>query len=671
MRSSRIIWMLFCFPTFLLAHGTKFSYPVRDFENHSPPILTEHLSIPENLENQDSSLIRRTPTSQLNNYTVGMKVLVLSAGQQEDPGLDLVLEMLTSLHIPFDHVQLTREGVIDSHFSLGLEISPEIGRYQGIITTVGDLPVMDSEGKWVPALPLREQEKLDHYRQKFGVRMVEVVAFPSLSRGVRLAESPSSSDVIVSLSSSVDRKSSALTLHKALLKYSWIYPIEVVDKDAVTPILVNHNTQSPLATIYKKDNLETLSFFYSQSPLFEVSLAMSNFWIPWLTRGIFQGKRRINISLQVDDIFPSSFLWDPKTSSNPEKGDRRYRSTKEDIEHNVKWMRMLKNKFDLDLKLEIAFNGEGYFEFGGEKDEAHQTWIREKDKFYWVSHTFTHDNLDRVSYDKAEFEILENIKVANQILGGVSANNYSTRSMVSPEISGLFNPDVLRALYDNGFRYVIGDNSRPRLKPRTSVVGRYTTREMNGFPGLYIIPRHVNEIFWDVSTPEELASEYNLMYRDHWGRDLSALEIINLASDRILANTLRFDQASYMFHAPNMHKFPWESRSVSLIELWLEKYLAKFRQYLSLPFTNLKMEDLAEQYMASEKLSKCSFEGFLAYSNHKPRFILGNSEGTCTVPVTLPFRPRQFPGKHEVYGPDHTIYLELTPNKPIQVKLGD
>lgn len=47
-------------------------------------------------------------------------------------------------------------------------------------------------------------------------------------------------------------------------------------------------------------------------------------------------------------------------------------------------------------------------------------------------------------------------------------------------------------MWDTGIKYVVGDNSRPELVPKTSLYHGITTTEAeHGFPGMYIIPRQV------------------------------------------------------------------------------------------------------------------------------------------------------------------------------------
>jgi len=61
--------------------------------------------------------------------------------------------------------------------------------------------------------------------------------------------------------------------------------------------------------------------------------------------------------------------------------------------------------------------------------------------------------------------------------------------MVTPAISGLFNGEALKALWDVGIRYVDGDNTVDALIPPNLWYGIITTQDVHGFPGMFITPR--------------------------------------------------------------------------------------------------------------------------------------------------------------------------------------
>ena len=46
-------------------------------------------------------------------------------------------------------------------------------------------------------------------------------------------------------------------------------------------------------------------------------------------------------------------------------------------------------------------------------------------------------------------------------------------------------------------------------------------------PGVFVIPRRANNLFFNVATPAEWAAEYNCHYNSYWGRNLTDKGITN------------------------------------------------------------------------------------------------------------------------------------------------
>jgi hypothetical protein len=85
-----------------------------------------------------------------------------------------------------------------------------------------------------------------------------------------------------------------------------------------------------------------------------------------------------------------------------------------------------------------------------------------RDAFAHISHTFTHEGLNNATYSDTNKEITFNIAWLNQT-GISSGNKFSPHGLIPPAITGLHNGDAIKALMDNGIKYVVGDSSRPPL----------------------------------------------------------------------------------------------------------------------------------------------------------------------------------------------------------------
>lgn len=86
-----------------------------------------------------------------------------------------------------------------------------------------------------------------------------------------------------------------------------------------------------------------------------------------------------------------------------------------------------------------------------------------RDAFGLVSHTFTHLELNNVTYADATREISFNLLYA-ELMNFTSAAKFSGSGLIPPAITGLHNGDVLRAWSDNGLWNAIGDNTRLPLR---------------------------------------------------------------------------------------------------------------------------------------------------------------------------------------------------------------
>lgn len=120
-----------------------------------------------------------------------------------------------------------------------------------------------------------------------------------------------------------------------------------------------------------------------------------------------------------------------------------------------------------------------------------------RDAFAFVSHTFTHEDLDNATFSDCWNEVTFNQQHAAHI-GLADALRWSPNGLIPPAITGLHNGDALNAFYQNGIYHVVGDNTRPALRnptnfhwPLISTVGN------NGFAGIEIMGRWATFIFWD------------------------------------------------------------------------------------------------------------------------------------------------------------------------------
>ena len=142
------------------------------------------------------------------------------------------------------------------------------------------------------------------------------------------------------------------------------------------------------------------------------------------------------------------------------------------------------------MRLELAFNGEGASGIYS-PDTLTPAVVASRGAFNWVSHTYTHQNLDSVTYTVARRELVRNDRAATLL--GLSP--YQKDALVQPDISGLSNPQFLQAAKDFGIKYLISDTSRPGGANPSPNAGFYTASQ----PSILVVPRRPTNLFYNLA----------------------------------------------------------------------------------------------------------------------------------------------------------------------------
>jgi hypothetical protein len=286
-----------------------------------------------------------------------------------------------------------------------------------------------------------------------------------------------------------------------------------------------------------------------------------------------------------------------------------------------------------------------------------------RDQFIWESHTWTHPYLDNYTYEQVMEEWTLNDDTSHQLFGsGSLANirNFCYNSVITPSITGLFNGEALRAMYDFGIRHVVGDNSRPELVPTDSLYhGIHTTEEVNGFNGMYIVPRQATNIYYDGSLPEHITEQYNYRYEATQGA-LTFDQIVDREVTAALNLLLSLRHDPYMFHQANLRFFDYEGKHASLLSFWTDAVVDALLKYISLPVISRKHDDLAQVWLAREARDACGFAGFLRieHASNAVVSMVAQSTGTCSFGIS---GVKSSSAKYETYGSEETIWVDLTP----------
>lgn len=306
--------------------------------------------------------------------------------------------------------------------------------------------------------------------------------------------------------------------------------------------------------------------------------------INWVSGGLFLGERHIFLSPQVDDVFLDAHIWEEGTAcgADTEQNNAFYRMRADDLQAVIDWQTTRRGQpTTAGFRFDFAFNGEGTTGIY-QPDTLTPMAVEHQALFKWINHTFTHANLDEVSYAEALDEIEQNNQTALQF--GLSA--YTRRNLVTPDVSGLENPAAMQAAFDAGVRNVVTDASRTGYDNPAPNVGIYNPHQ----PSILMIPRHANNLFYNVTNPAQWTEEYNCLYRTFWGRDLAYDEILENESAVLLRFMLTGDMDPLMFHETNLRAY---DGSRTLLSDLLDRVLGEYNALFSLPVLSPTMNNLA------------------------------------------------------------------------------
>jgi Bacterial Ig-like domain (group 2)/Abnormal spindle-like microcephaly-assoc'd, ASPM-SPD-2-Hydin len=235
--------------------------------------------------------------------------------------------------------------------------------------------------------------------------------------------------------------------------------------------------------------------------------------------------------------------------------------------------------------------------------------------FHWISHTYDHPSTlnglcqttpggcaNSISPanttdqgDDIELEILTNNYVAsasggvnldtlnNPCTGGGSVGycdtvaqltftDFNPENIVTPGVTGLNDPDDPGYLYGYGIRYAVSDtsvatttdppnNNGPNPTPNVGIANSYQ-------PLLYEVPRHPNDVFYNVANWADDQAEFDCIYTyyvppgspagtapaiDSPFNTYNAAQVLDFTSTAFVNNMLMGDMDPEMFHQPDLH----------------------------------------------------------------------------------------------------------------------
>jgi hypothetical protein len=341
---------------------------------------------------------------------------------------------------------------------------------------------------------------------------------------------------------------------------------------SLTPLLTDAAGHTLAGVKRYEDGRENLALTFDSNQHLIHSLSLSYGLVNWVTKGVFVGDRQIYLGAQVDDYFIPDDMW----------GGGEFRMKATDLAAVVAWQTARRTKPTMaGFKLDMVYNA-----LGAEDPKDPLTALSKlvQSQFKWINHTYTHENLDALSYTASLGEFQKNIDAAKTLKLGA----FTKENLVTPQISGLYNPEAMRAAFDSGVRFMVSDTSRPNQNNPVPNHGIYNPHQ----PSILMIPRYPNNLFYNVSTPEEWAGEYNSFHRGYWGRDLTYAEILDKESDVLVRYLLKGDMNPLMFHQPNLRAY--DGRRTLLGDL-IDATVAKYEAIYNLPIQSPTQDELGRR----------------------------------------------------------------------------
>ncbi len=558
---------------------------------------------------------------------VGMKLLIISASgnpttaDASDPVLDGVRYFAQEIGIPYDVMIATTETLTEAK----LIAANGDGKYQGIIVTETGL-LYNNAGVFESAFTSEEWNLLWQYEREFNVRHLAMSGFPGTFpedyglRNVSQTGDPLTANLTTDGAAIFSSLKSGLNMP---IKNAFTYLAQlcvgatcpVID---TKPVLTDQATGNILGAVTKTaDGRQVLNLTMNHNAFLEHTGLMAYDLLSWVTQGTFIGERRYYLSLDVDDWYLSSDVWNPATNSNFTFEQKVFRMSATDVYNTKDGILDLRSRFNVpNLNYNQVFNANGADPTARSKCTNNATLSQATlcvgDFFPWVSHTFTHADMDFLDYTASRKEFEDNIVFAEGRLP-----NFDRQFLVTGRHSGLgwrriadsagatcvvdqvpgdpycqfglqsSNPAMLQAAVDLGIKYLAanrGWNTHEAACDTCLIVHPQESR-------IKLIPRWPTNVFYNVTDPTENASEFNYLYgpngivRDGNGNPFFTTEqtwsqILDFEAGIAMRHILSGSPYPHFVHQANLREY---APGRSLLYDWTEATLKSFDSYFNLP----------------------------------------------------------------------------------------
>ena len=555
-------------------------------------------------------MVASAASAALPNQRTDLKVLLLSANGSE-PSTAAWEAALKREGVPYEKKIATQdEPYTASTFADTVNGAPR-AKYQAVIVATGGL-VYEDNGSYPSALSTEEWAALADFEVKYGIRQITGVVYPSAEYGLN---TPSASGELGGVTGKLT--AAGLTTFPYLKgnvpmdQYTWGYQATPASGAKFKTLLTGPGNSALVGINTRPDGREEMVSTFDSNQYQLQSALLRNGMLRWATRGVYLGTERNYLTVQVDDVFQASARWD--TAANAETETRPNRMTQYDVLRAVLWSQAN------GVRLDMVFNGAGSAEAGA-RDPLTSAFLSAKRYFNWISHTYTHTNLDNLSYTEIRDEIQQNVAWAKS-----KGLTMDPAELVTGEHSGLFNPNMAQAMTDTGIKWFGDDNSR---RPAQWQLG----------PALSL-PRYPTNVYYNVATRAEQLDEYNYLYLPPelggscvntstttcFSKPATWSEYVDREASQILRHMLGNDPRPHYVHQANLAKD-------GILYSVLDEVLRRYKSYYKTAITQPTHKEAAGLLTTQEKWASVSSQ-IDAYMQNGRIVVKSNASSTQQVPV--------------------------------------
>jgi hypothetical protein len=250
--------------------------------------------------------------------------------------------------------------------------------------------------------------------------------------------------------------------------------------------------------------------------------------------------------------------------------------------------------------------------------------------FKWLSHTWDHpDTLDGQTTAFDDAEITKN--QAQAITLGLTT--FDPAGMVTPGITGLNDANYVNEAVANGIQYVVTDtsvlntaNNGPNPSPNVGLVDTLNS-------GLYLVPRHADNLFFNVADPDGWAAEYDCIYSAQPPyATYNVQQIKDNISQSFIVDMLKGDMDPEMFHQPNLVAY---DGTHSLITDLYDETFTTYASLYKLPVLSPTLQQLAASMQARNNYNLSGVTASLVANTSIEITVPSTATVTsATIPVT-------------------------------------